>query len=448
MRHLWLYIFFAVCTLASCEEKAQPSDESDAAEAAMEAVPEPLPAPSAQAPSSEEILLKAVSPFEQYNTKDGTPIADFSGEYLIVYEDESRFTLTLAQSGSEVSGSYCGYSATRVDCGVEQQGAPDCPVKGKVFGKSCYVAFISCYRGSKGTAKLLKKGQDILWQTMQSPPDPDGGYFSAPDRGILYKQGTRGPERKYKPDFSGMAGAFTLSSGADTGLTYMVNDAMLYKTAQFRDETGRLNKDEQVDAEITDSKYVVAREGDITLSLPIYRVRQKGKTGYMQGGHLPFKQFADGQGNLFQVGMDSEYKWLKMTVYDTDGLLDEIMLFHKVYVMDASTSSYRELVFELDYLKDIQLKGLHFFRCTWTNNGSGGYQGSAYFYWNGLSLSKLNPPNDFKGDIMDIDLSTLSDTLVYTLTTGTIKDESGEYSNEEIRALYFVSNGQGLVKVE
>lgn len=447
-----LILFF--CILISCEKDTESSGGSDAADAVQADVASPPTAAPEEAPFNYDAFLNDFSEFQEFAPNNSKAPADFSGEYTIVYRDGSQFTLTLSQVSDKVQGSYCGYSATRVDCGVEQQGAPDCPVKGQVFGDSCYVAFKSCYIGTIGSAKLYRKRNDIVWEMMDYPPNEDGGYFSAPGEGLLIKQGNRDATLAYTPDFSGAAGTFVLSSTIPSGPTYVMHDAALFKTAKFEEVLTKLKADTAVMIAGAQADYLFAEEDNLQLFLPYYPVLYRQDTAYIRGENLPLKQFSDGLGTDFLIGMDSSYEALTLKVFSEGVLSNQRTLFRKVRAADYFQKHFVELKFEFEHLDSVQLAGLHFFKCRWTDSGTGGFQGWAYYYWNGAFMKLLSKPYDLKGDMVNHELAfrkgvgSASDTVTYTLTTGTITDESGDYSDEKIRTLYFVSDGGNLIPTE
>lgn len=110
---------------------------------------------------------------------------DFTGEYE--YEknsEEFTFSTHLSQEGDLVYGTYCGYTLSRVDCGMESQGGAPCEVRGTIKKDTLYAQFKSCYAGGEGNAKLYFKGDVLVWETTMYPE----GFSTPPSLGILRKQ--------------------------------------------------------------------------------------------------------------------------------------------------------------------------------------------------------------------------------------------------------------------
>ncbi|GAB3328360.1 hypothetical protein GCM10027429_03240 [Marivirga atlantica] len=175
-----IIILFAV-SIFSCDNKSSSNESEEEASSNDTLSSEETTAATSDAePIDYEKFLKDFSEFDQY-TADEQP-KDFSGKYFIAYSAGNSFSLDLVQNGALVTGSYCGLSQSRVDCGMENQGSPDCPVKGKVVGDTLHLSFISCYSQAKGKAKAYKKGFDLYWKTTDFP---DNSYTAAPSGDIL-----------------------------------------------------------------------------------------------------------------------------------------------------------------------------------------------------------------------------------------------------------------------
>jgi len=99
-----------------------------------------------------------------------TSSARFFGSWkYIENRREYSFDIDIEQIGSFVSGSYCAYTANRVDCGVMQQGGDPCFVNGYVYADTLYLDYLSCYAGKRGTAELYFKNDTLVWNSKYQP---------------------------------------------------------------------------------------------------------------------------------------------------------------------------------------------------------------------------------------------------------------------------------------
>jgi len=125
-----------------------------------------------------------ISCIENGNSKSN---ANFSGSYKIIYNDNAAFSCKLNQSMDSIFGTYCGYNANHSDCGLESQGAPDCPIKGTIRNDTAFIEFKSCFMQDKGQAILIKSDEDILWITTKYPENKGRLYFCATPNNKLLK---------------------------------------------------------------------------------------------------------------------------------------------------------------------------------------------------------------------------------------------------------------------
>ena len=131
---------------------------------------------------------KAVNPMNQFEERElnvfgdsihrlmrdffylDTSSARFRGVWAYSENSEEYiFDLDLKQVGSFVSGSYCAYTANRVDCGVMQQGGDPCFVNGYVYADTLHLEYLSCYAGKRGTAELYFKEDTLVWNSKYKP---------------------------------------------------------------------------------------------------------------------------------------------------------------------------------------------------------------------------------------------------------------------------------------
>lgn len=453
MKHACFAILLSsACLLFSCDQKRKTTELPEINEEVASDAAVTVSAPQTEEPVDREAFYRDFREFDKFDDGKERMADDFSGEYTITYGSGSKFSLTLNQTGSTVRGSYCGYSATRNDCGLESQGVPDCPVKGSIFGDICYVSFISCYNGTKGVAKLHKKGNDIFWTTIESPPSgSESGYFSGPDTGLLVKL--------FKPmneehAFSNLGSEFNLSGNVDPGPRKLFNNVAIYQTQQLEEVIFDLKAGDSIYIEEPATRYIFTREGDVELLLPAYKIKYNDKTGYVKGQDIPMNNFTDGEGTHFLIGMDSEDEKLKLKIFRSDSLIDQKELFRIVYTMSDFKDYYVELNFKFDYLKDIKAQGLSFFQFHYAHTGSGGYSGLEYYFWNGSTMERLQVNDKIEEGIISEELEFLKgndnapDTVVYKVATADIDYQTGDYANEENTSYYFINGGGNLIQVD
>lgn len=89
-------------------------------------------------------------------------VPDFSGVYEYPPTEEYEFTLTVNQEGNVISGEYCGYTTSRVDCSVPQQSDHICAIYGEVLNNGvAEIHYNGCYTSGTGEATLSMEGDQL-----------------------------------------------------------------------------------------------------------------------------------------------------------------------------------------------------------------------------------------------------------------------------------------------
>lgn len=378
--------------------------------------------------------------------------ADFSGTYSVIYgPEEISFRVQLKQTGSTIRGSYCGYSPTRVDCGQIAGRDTNCPIKGKVYGDTCYLTYISCYQGAKGMAKLHKNGYDIVWQAFGEMPARDVNFVAAPYQAVLINESARSNNLT---GFSKATGTFHLTTTLHQGKTSVFNDCQLYQSERLVKPIFNLKLGDTLLVEGPSIKYVEATENGVHLNVPVYLVKYQGVTAYVKGVDLPLQRFTDGAGHLLMIGMDGPTQALQLKVRHPDGTIDGQTLYPEAYTMSVYGDRYVEYYFTFAYRSDLSANNFEFFEFRYEHRGSGGFAGNRMYYWNGSSMLPLWVEEMISGIAVGEELywkhsrESGGDTLVYRIETAENFDESGEYELLETVDYWFLPQGDKLQLVD
>lgn len=404
-----------------------------------------------ETPLDREAFFRDFREFDKYDNGLSEKPSDFSGVYKLNHGGGTSFTLTLQQTTRTIRGSYCGYNEMRHDCGLESQGVSDCPVKGIVLGDTCYVSFISCYRGTKGLAKLYKTGYNVYWTTLEEPPYDFLDYFSAPSEGELINQMVS--LGKYHNQATNAHEAFKLSTLLYPKTTKVFNPCKLYKSTDFNEVITEIQAGETVSINTIGARYTLVGDEHDELVLHSYQVEYKNQKGYIKREHLPLKSYTTKNGIDFIIGMDVKTEELKFKAYQSDRILFQTRLYENVFTKDAYGNLFVEFVFGFKPLNDLKIDNLMFYEFSYANNGSGGYAGSSFYYWNGAALRPLEINRNNNSSVINQRLEIRSnsedskDTLIYVVETGDITDDSGEFSDIKTNSYYFISNNDSLKEV-
>ena len=121
---------------------------------------------------------------------------NFSGRYKYQNGD-FNFTLSMGQREDQLGGSYCGYTNTRVDCGMESQGVADPLVKGKVMGDTAHIYYYSNYGHNFGRAKVYFVNDTLIWKSTETP---EALFIGVPSKAKLIFIGEQMEDYEVFPD--------------------------------------------------------------------------------------------------------------------------------------------------------------------------------------------------------------------------------------------------------
>lgn len=451
------FLFMMMILLFSCKKTDNLMDKYPLIETSsiIESVDTTANAVVDKTQSDIDLFFNDFSEFDKYKSNKNKKPIDFSGVYKIIdIESEYSFTLTLNQTGKIVKGNYCGYNKTRYDCGLESQGLPDCPVKGIVVNDTCYISFISCYRGKKGTATLHKKGYNIYWTLTEEPPIEVMDYFSGPYDGDELVNQFINPKTNLKLNLDNSS-PFQLSTLLYPGNIKLFNTCKLYRTMEFEEIISEIQEGEDVYIQNIGTEYPYVKDELDEIMLNYYQVKYKNEIGFLKKENLPLKSFTNDNGEEFLIGMDADSKVLQLKSYRLGKRLGNELLLDYVYEKDGFGNLFVELVFKFRPLENIKMKGITFYEFNYENNGSGGYAGNTYYYWNGSSMKPITIEKRDGKVLISQNLEVISttdyiqakDTLIYTLKTGYILDESLEFSDIEFDSYKFTIENDTLKPV-
>lgn len=402
-----------------------------------------------------DLFFNDFTEFDKYKSNTNKKPIDFSGVYKIIdIESEYSFTLTLNQTDEIVKGYYCGYNKIRHDCGLESQGLSDCPVKGIVVNDTCYISFISCHRGTKGSATLHKKGYNIYWTLTEEPPIEVMDYFSGPYDGDELINQFINPKTNLKLDLDN-PNPFQLSTLLYPGNIKVFNTCKLYRTMEFDEVISEIQEGEDVYLENIGTEYSYVKDELDEIMLNYYQVQYKNEIGFLKKENLPLKSFTNDNGEEFLIGMDADSRTLQLKSYRRGKRLGNVLLLDHIYEKDGFGNLFVEIVFKFKSLENMKMKGITFYEFTYENNGSGGYAGKTYYYWNGSSFKPITIEKRGGRELISQTLKVNSttdpmqakDTLIYTLETGYILDESREFSEIEFDSYKFTLENNTLKQV-
>jgi hypothetical protein len=378
---------------------------------------------------------------------------DISGSYEMVLGENSHFMVTLKHRGAYISGSYCGYNETRVDCGMPSQGVSDCQIYGEMKGDTAFVRFMSCYMMKEGAAKIFKKENHIYWITTKFPKSEEGGmsYCGAPTEGLV-RNVVRIPVKTVK--FNALSPIEFSFSKRDIGKKCpSFSFGVRYVDKGLNKEKGYVNSKQEISIQEKVGSYVYASDEKkgISKDLNVLACKIDSAVFYLKEDCMPIKSFQDNLNNWFLLGMDENNKNLSIKVYNQGSLLDVHSFSVPVFGLDDFGQNYAETFFKVIALRQNNFMNLAFFRLDFESRQCEGIRGSELFYWNGYRLNQLRIPDESIRDayfveesiIFPSDINGIKDTLVLNIKTA---DYGGadDIINQQNFTFYYVMDGMRL----
>ncbi len=387
-------------------------------------------------------------------------VASFEGEYGYEVGEKNFFRIKLAQQGKMLTGSYCGMSPTKVDCGMPSQieGNLDCPIKGFIEEDTAYVNFMSCYSNAVGSGKLFKKGVNIVWITSSYPPNPDGlSYCATPSKKML-----RNRVHLDQPFFPHLSNeSVSLSKIGLSRERVMLHDGYMYEDPAckkkllfvlqtdtvnvLREEGVFLLAESQSSPSLTMLQYVV----------PVYRVAFDGKEGYLPAHRLPMIQFRDKFGYLFLWGKHKSRNELIVKIFKGETFITEYNFGANLYRTDLHETYYGDVKHAVKEIVNPDFPGIAFLEVTHEWNGSDGFLIQDIYVWNGSEMEPFSPPITASLGYYDVfedqlvfpsNEGGIVDTLIYKVQTGSYT-ENFDITDQEDHYFYFVLEGNQFKKV-
>jgi hypothetical protein len=378
---------------------------------------------------------------------------NIAGSYEMLLGADGHFNVTLKQRGAYISGSYCGYNETRVDCGMPSQGVSDCQIYGEMRKDTAYIRFMSCYMGKEGTAIIVKQGKHIYWTTTRFPKADDGGmsYCGVPSEGII-----RSVERESLKlvKFNTLSPIEFSFSNRDIGKkspSFSLGQKFLTQSLSKSDGFVQNKKEIEIIEKVGSYVFASDKKKDISKELKILSCRMNENHFYLKEDCMPIKSFQDNLNNWFLFGMDEINKNLCLKVFNQGSLLDVHTFKIPVFGLDDFGQNYAETYFKVIALRQNSFMHLAFFRLDYESRQCEGIRGSELFYWNGYKLNQLQIPDERIRDAYEVeesiifpsDLNGKKDTIILNIRTA---DYGGadERINEQNFTFYFVKDGMKL----
>lgn len=361
-----------------------------------------------------------------------------SGQYFLPQQDGLVFEVELVQNGDSITGSYCGHTETRSDCGMPSQGAPDCGIRGLIRNNVAYLIFHSCYMDQSGLAQLVRQGQDLIWQTTRFPDRGEGIYFcAAPDSALLRNKAMKFAQPVQLPKVeTAVSGLLVPHAVGKT--KYIFGTTKVLHTLHGTDFQTHLQAGTPVQILAREGEYVYSQMGDETFEVPAYRIRYEeyGQSweGFVHHDAIALQHFQDDRGNLFLLGLEEEED-LQWRVRDHTESWQSVSTGLK-NIKERERNSFPLFDYRIVSYPDLRLGDHSFLACELHYRERGeSYTQANLFRWDGQTLAPVLPevPRVFRRHLQ---LSVVNDLLLVDFQTPKTGYADDFYQNASQRLVF------------